>query len=257
VPLCWPRPQAVNISHNILFLPPPGWRRRWGRRRVHWFRPVLSHIFANETGSSELKRWNVVFSSPLHGLDGSGRRSLFAQAVDQSIPTKPNHSGHLWPRTPEIIREGATMIMLAASAGSLPTWRARFAIGSLPSGVGPLLLRFLRMLIAGPHVVDWDVLFLIPLPCGACPRSHADRPLMVVFGTLIVRLIALWPSPKSVATSAAGVGIVLWHYVQRAGIDVSRCNFEIIRDSLPQSFPWLLFCQGSRSWLFRHDLARS
>jgi hypothetical protein len=67
----------------------------------------------------------------------------------------------------ELIREAATLVMLLA-VGTLAgrSWRARLGYTAIAFGFWDLFYYvFLKLLCGWPHgVLDWDVLFLLPLP---------------------------------------------------------------------------------------------
>ena len=67
----------------------------------------------------------------------------------------------------EIVREAATMVMLL-TVGLLAgrTWRSRLAYGMIAFGVWDIFYYvFLAIMTGWPRsIMDWDVLFLIPLP---------------------------------------------------------------------------------------------
>ena len=67
----------------------------------------------------------------------------------------------------ELTREFATMIMLFA-VGFLAgrTWRTRIGYAAIAFGVWDIFYYvFLKIMCGWPHsVLDWDVLFLLPMP---------------------------------------------------------------------------------------------
>src|SRR5512136_80084 len=91
----------------------------------------------------------------------------------------------------ELIREAATLIMLL-TIGLLAgrTWRSRLAYALIAFGVWDIFYYvFLAIISAWPHsLLDWDVLFLIPLPWwGPVLAPVLIALLMIVGGTLVVR----------------------------------------------------------------------
>jgi hypothetical protein len=202
--------------------------------------------------NSELTRWNVVvlFAVAMAWMESAVvlyLRRLVGRLEPYQARPLPDIYGLV---TPEIIREAATMIMLAC-VGWLAgrTWRAKFGYWLLAFGVWDVFYYvFLRMLTGWPRtLLDWDVLFLIPLPWwGPVLAPALIAILMVAFGTLLVRSHgALWPTRSSVAATAVGVALVLWAFMYNAlGLILHGATYELIRDSLPRSFPWLLFLPG-------------
>src|SRR6266516_7032577 len=91
----------------------------------------------------------------------------------------------------ELIREIATLIMLFTVgwlAGA--TWRARLGYSVVAFGVWDIFYYvFLRVLTGRPKsLLDWDILFLIPLPWWGpvwAPTSIAL--LMILWGTFIAQ----------------------------------------------------------------------
>ena len=80
----------------------------------------------------------------------------------------------------ELPRELATLIMLFA-VGWLAgrTWRARFGYAAIAFGVWDIFYYvFLKIICGWPHsLLDWDVLFLLPLPWWGpvlAPVRHAQ-----------------------------------------------------------------------------------
>jgi hypothetical protein len=152
--------------------------------------------------------------------------------------------------TTEVVREAATMIMLLA-VGWLAgrNWRARFGYLLIAFGVWDIFYYvFLNLLTGWPRsLLDWDILFLIPLPWwGPVITPMSVAALMILFGTLCVHhQPPLWPRRRSIALSACGIFLLLWAFMfQAIGLVWRGANFTIIRDSIPQSFPWPLFGLG-------------
>jgi len=172
---------------------------------------------------------------------------VIAAAGPLSTPSLPDIPG--LQRT-EVFREAATMIMLACVgwiAGK--TWRGRLAYLLIAFGVWDIFYYvFLKVLTGWPRtVLDWDILFLIPLPWwGPVVTPTSVAALMVLFGTLCTSdERPLWPSRRSIRLSICGVGLLLWAFMFDAVKLLCRgANFVTIRDWLPKSFPWALFSIG-------------
>jgi len=150
----------------------------------------------------------------------------------------------------EVFREAATMMMLACVgwiAGK--TWRGRLAYLLIAFGTWDIFYYvFLKVLTGWPRtLLDWDILFLIPLPWwGPVLTPTAVAALMVLFGTLCTSdERPLWPSRRSIGLSILGVGLLLWAFMfDPIRLLCRGADFATIRDWLPKSFPWGLFSIG-------------
>src|SRR5205823_10795737 len=96
----------------------------------------------------------------------------------------------------ELVREAATLIMLL-TVGILAgrTWRSRLGYAAIAFGVWDIFYYvFLKVMCGWPHsLLDWDILFLIPMPWWgpvAAPVSIAL--LLILWGTLA----SSWESMK-------------------------------------------------------------
>lgn len=148
----------------------------------------------------------------------------------------------------ELVRELATMIMLLTTgvlAGR--TWRARFGYTAIAFGVWDIFYYvFLKVMCGWPHsLLDWDILFLLPLPWwGPVIAPMLIAGLMVIWGTLATQFERTPPPPLS----KVGVwfinlcGAILALYVFMAdAIGVAHQGVAVIREVLPTQFNWLLF----------------
>ena len=150
----------------------------------------------------------------------------------------------------EMLREAATMIMLGCIgwiAGR--AWRTRLAYLLIAFGVWDIFYYvFLKVSTGWPRtLLDWDILFLIPLPWwGPVLTPMSVAALMVLFGTLCTSdEQPLWPSRRSIRVSICGIGLLLWAFMFDAVTLLCRgADFITIRDWLPKSFPWGLFSVG-------------
>jgi hypothetical protein len=148
----------------------------------------------------------------------------------------------------EMVREAATLIMLFA-VGWLAgrTWRSRLGYTLVAFGVWDILYYvFLVPLSGWPRsLLDWDILFLLPLPWwGPVLAPVSIAVLMVVGGTLVSLFDrperALWPGPW--AWGASLVGVVLAVYVFMADtIRAAGGGAEAVRRVLPTQFNWPVF----------------
>jgi hypothetical protein len=201
---------------------------------------------------TERARWAVVVVFAIAMAVMEAATVLYIRSlVDRVEPYQPNPlplNDALG--TVELWREAATLVMIG-TAGVLAgrTWRYRIAYAAIVFGVWDIFYYvFLRPMSGWPAtLLDWDILFLLPLPWWgpvAAPVSIAL--LMAMWGTLatqtddrIVESRWTWVP--------AGVGIALALSVFMA--DAWRAlpyGRDAILQALPTSFNWPLFCAA---WL--------
>ncbi len=145
----------------------------------------------------------------------------------------------------ELWREAATLVMIAA-LGALAgrTRRSRLGYAALAFGVWDIFYYvFLRLFSGWPRtLVDWDILFLLPLPWwGPVLAPVSIALVMIVWGTLATQsseraTAARW------AWALAGVGIVL--ALGAFMFDAGRAlpgGREAVLQVLPTTFNWPLF----------------
>jgi hypothetical protein len=169
--------------------------------------------------------------------------------LDRIEPYQPNPLpliGGLGPV--ELVRELATLIMLF-TVGTLAgrTWRARVGYMLIAFGAWDICYYvFLRVMCGWPHsLLDWDILFLIPLPWwGPVLAPMLIAALMIFWGTLASQ----FERPRPPALSNWGVwvlnfmGVALALYVFMAdAIRVSGGGVDALRNLLPVYFNWPLF----------------
>ena len=150
----------------------------------------------------------------------------------------------------ELWREASTLAMIAA-AGVLAgrTWRHRAAYAALAFGVWDIFYYiFLRPMSGWPRsLLDWDILFLLPLPWwGPVLAPVSIALLMVVWATLATQTDDL-PREARWTWMLAGLGIALALAVFM--IDAWRAiphGRDAVLQVLPTTFNWLLF---SVAWL--------
>ena len=148
----------------------------------------------------------------------------------------------------ELPREFATLVMLFA-VGVLAgkTWRARWGYMLIAFGVWDIFYYvFLRVICGWPSsLLDWDVLFLIPLVWWGPVLAPVLISLMMIFwGTLVSQV----ERPASSASPGLGawllnvLGGTLALYVFMAdSLRVAHYGLESIRTMLPVHFNWPLF----------------
>ncbi len=196
------------------------------------------------------RRWTavVVFAIAMALLEAAVVTYLriFLDRVD---PYQPNPLPVPdWFMPIEIAREMATVLMLAAVA-----WlagrdrRARFGYFLIAFGVWDIFYYvFLAPMSGWPHsLLDWDVLFLIPLPWwGPVLAPVCIAALMVICGTMIAQYgkgeAALWPGPVSRILSIVGVLLALYVFMADA-LHAPDWSEEALTKILPVTFNWPLF----------------
>ncbi len=148
----------------------------------------------------------------------------------------------------ELIREFATLIMLFTVgwlAGA--TWRSRFGYMGVGFGIWDIFYYvFLRVMTGWPKsLLDWDVLFLIPLPWWGpvwAPTSIAL--LMILWGTFITQFersqLSAGSNGKFLVLGGAGIALALFVFMADA-IRTAHQGTEALRTMLPVRFNWQLF----------------
>ena len=146
----------------------------------------------------------------------------------------------------ELWREAATLVMIA-TLGVLAgrTWRRRAGYAALAFGIWDIFYYiFLRLMTGWPKtMLDWDILFLLPLPWwGPVLAPVSIALLMIVWGTLATGARGD-ASDGPFAWALAGVGIALALAVFM--VDAWRAlpdGREAVLQVLPKTFNWPLFC---------------
>jgi hypothetical protein len=151
----------------------------------------------------------------------------------------------------EIIREAATLVMLFAVgrlAGS--TRRNRWAFSLLAFGIWDLCYYlFLIPLTGWPRsLLDWDILFLIPVPWWSPVLAPLCISLLLFVGGLLVVFFDQQESPLrpgKLAVIAGGTGAVLVLYSFMSNSILALLNgVETVWQTLPVGFSWPFFLFG-------------
>lgn len=146
----------------------------------------------------------------------------------------------------ELVREVATLVMLFCVGWLAGRERySRLGYFLIAFGLWDIFYYvFLRVMGGWPEtILDWDILFLLPLPWwGPVLAPVFVSLLMIVFGSLLStaegRLIRLaWWSWLAVIV---GVFLALLVFMQEA-LEALPASIEIIRAILPVDFNWWLF----------------
>jgi hypothetical protein len=149
----------------------------------------------------------------------------------------------------EAVREVATMVMLL-TVGLLAgrNWKSRLGYSAIAFGVWDIFYYvFLKVMCGWPHsLLDWDVLFLLPLPWwGPVLAPVSIALLMIMWGTVV----SSWQIERArdgsewKAWGLNFLGVVLALYLFMAdSIRVANGGVDALRNMLPQWFNWPLFC---------------
>jgi hypothetical protein len=149
----------------------------------------------------------------------------------------------------EVGREIATLVMLWA-VGWLAgrTWRGRAGYSLIAFGTWDIFYYiFLVPMNGWPHsLLDWDILFLIPLPWwGPVLAPVLISLLLILGGTLAAARDhfqrSAWPHWWAWLLNITGVGLALYTFMASA-LQLLPGGEETIRQALPVSFNWPLFC---------------
>ncbi|MCB1125996.1 MAG: hypothetical protein KDM81_05835 [Verrucomicrobiae bacterium] len=148
----------------------------------------------------------------------------------------------------EVIREAATMFMLATVGFLAGRDRvSRWGYAMIAFGVWDICYYlFLIPMTGWPHsLLDWDILFLIPLPWwGPVLAPTLIATLMITWGTLVTQVPWLRAGGFGGARVLlpTGLGILLALYVFMAdAIRVAPQGEQALRQMLPTQFNWPLF----------------
>ena len=195
---------------------------------------------------SERRRWAIVVAYAIAMAWLEAACVLYIRTlVDRIDPYQANPL----PMNPtlgnvELWREGATLVMIATVALLAGrTWRRRAGYAALAFGAWDIFYYvFLRLMCGWPRtLLDWDVLFLLPLPWwGPVLAPISIALLLVVWGTLATqsgdRASARWPwAPGSI-----GIVVALAVFM----IDAWRAlpaGRDAVLQVLPTTFNWRLF----------------
>lgn len=148
----------------------------------------------------------------------------------------------------ELVREAATLLMLL-TVGWLAgrSWRSRLGYSMIAFGVWDILYYVFLAIIGGwpRSIMDWDVLFLIPLPWwGPVLAPTLIAAMMILGGTLVSQYDEpdrpMWPGRRAWLLNIAGVLLALVVFMSDA-IQAIPGGVDAVRDVLPVSFNWPLF----------------
>ena len=203
--------------------------------------------------SSKLRQWCgvVVFAVAMAWVESAV--VLYLRSLTQEFdPYKPD-------QTPlaqgiigaELVREFATLLMLG-SVGWLAgqTWRSRVALALVAFGTWDIFYYvFLVPLTGWPRsVLDWDILFLLPLPWwGPVLAPVVIAGLMIAGGSLVALSDSherpLWPSRPTSLAALVGGALALYAFMESAMRALPQ-GVESLMPLRPERFQWPLFLLG-------------
>jgi hypothetical protein len=147
--------------------------------------------------------------------------------------------------TVELWREAATLVMLA-TLGLLAgrTWRRRAGYAALAFGVWDIFYYvFLRLMSGWPKtLLDWDILFLLPLPWwGPVLAPVSIALVMIVWGTIATQsqhhtIDARWTR----ALAGVGMALALAVFMTDAWRALPHGRDAVLQ-VLPTTFNWPVF----------------
>ncbi len=203
----------------------------------------------NKSNLNTASRWLtvVIFAMAMAWVESAVVYYLRTM-INRIEPYQPNPLpiiGGLGPA--EMVRELATMVMLLM-VGILAgrNWRSRLGYSAIAFGVWDIFYYvFLKVMCGWPHsLLDWDILFLLPLPWwGPVLAPVLIALLMILWGTVV----SSWPIErardgwKAWALNFSGVALALYLFMVDS-IRVAHGGVDALRNVLPQSFNWPLFC---------------
>jgi hypothetical protein len=145
----------------------------------------------------------------------------------------------------ELWREASTLVMLA-TVGMLAgrTWRRRVGYAAIAFGTWDIFYYvFLRIMTGWPRtVLDWDILFLLPLPWwGPVIAPVSIAALMIVWGTIATQSEDDVAEPRVTwALASAGIALALGVFMVDAWRVLPQGRDAILQ-VLPAEFYWLPF----------------
>ena len=201
--------------------------------------------------SGKLTRWLVVVSYAMAMAWVEAAVVFYLRTmIDRIEPYQPNPFPVIGNfASTELTREAATLVMLLA-VGALAgrTWRGRLGYTAVAFGVWDIFYYlFLKVMCGWPHsLLDWDVLFLLPLPWwGPVLAPVLIALLMIAWGTLASQVESQSPDGRgrrrAWLLNMIGMGLALYVFMADT-LRVANLGVDEIRNMLPAHFNWPLFC---------------
>jgi hypothetical protein len=151
----------------------------------------------------------------------------------------------------EIIREATTLAMLLAAGWLAGTnARSRLAYGAFAFGLWDIFYYvFLVPLTGWPtSLLDWDILFLIPLPWWGPVIAPVGISMLFISGGILMILLDRSGRPACFSSwtwlpALIGTGLVLYVFMAES-IGASGHGFTRAWAVLPVQFNWIAFLTG-------------
>jgi hypothetical protein len=209
--------------------------RAWLHSREGWGRAAAVAVYAAAMGYAEAAA--VIYIRLLHGGVDPMARAL-TQPIMSLVAA-------------EVGREAATIVMLTAVAALAGRgWAGRCGSFLLAFGVWDLTYYVFLALLSGwpASPLDWDVLFLIPLPWwGPVLTPALIAAMMVVSGAVLLLREAAGDAPafdaRAVAIGAGGALVCLVAFMADAIASILVGEPPPRRPS-PSGFNWMLYGVG-------------
>lgn len=172
-------------------------------------------------------------------------RTLIGRVTPYQADPLPVSVGLGWI---EVGREIATLVMLF-TVGWLAgrTWRSRSGYSLIAFGTWDIFYYIFLVPMSGwpQSLLDWDVLFLVPLPWWGPVLSPVLISLLLISGGMLVAWgeqiqELVWPHRWAWALNFFGVGLALYIFMTPA-LQVMQGGEQAVRQVLPNSFNWTLF----------------
>jgi hypothetical protein len=199
---------------------------------------------------ARLARWSIVFVFAVAMAWVESAVVFYLRTmIDRIEPYQPNPLPLMGGLAgAELVREAATLVMLL-TVGLLAgrTWPSRLGLSAVAFGIWDIFYYvFLKVMCGWPNsLLDWDVLFLLPLPWwGPVLAPMLIALLMVVWGSLT---LATEGDPRACSAgyvcwglNAAGIVLALYSFMADA-LKVAEQGEAALRNLLPERFQWPLF----------------
>jgi hypothetical protein len=199
------------------------------------------------TGLTERARWAIVIAFAIAMAWVESASVFYIRALVDRI--EPYQANPLPLNDPlgyvELWREAATLVMIA-TLGMLAgrTWRHRAGYAALAFGAWDIFYYvFLRVMTDWPRtLLDWDILFLLPLPWwGPVLAPVSIALIMIVWGTLATQSgDETTEAPQAWVLGGAGIVLALAVFMTDAWRALPDGRDAVLQ-VLPATFNWPLF----------------